>query len=133
MPHIPESALQDQSHPFWAKFWAKVDVGITVDQIRHLIASNPEHCPFLLWQGATTRNGYGRVISGVGGEMLSQRVAWSFQHLDPVPAGCDVDHRDECFGGKLCMFPGCLVLRPAAGRSKDSQIEKIVRAYNTGW
>lgn len=147
MGSLPQSALEDRSDPFWYRFWGKVmrpsGEGFPLGE-RHYIPTTPEYvqdqirerledltvCVTLDWRGAGTRDGYGRIISGVGGEMLAHWAAWSFFHLDPVPQGCSVTHADWCRGGKQCMWPGCLILRPGRGKMGDERVQKIIRVYN---
>mgnify|MGYP001571489527 CR=1 FL=1 len=148
MGSLPRAALEDRSDPFWYRFWGKVwrPQGATGLALKTVVPASPEYvtewlqrwdnlgpkmsCHSLDWTGAQTRDGYGRIISGVGGEMLAHWAAWSFYHLDPVPDGCSVTHAAWCRGGKLCMWPGCLILRPGRGKMGDERVQKIIRVYN---
>jgi hypothetical protein len=56
--------------------------------------------PCLLWTGATTPDGYGRIWAD-GRARRVHRVAWEAEH-GPIPAGLDLDHR--C-GVRACCNP----------------------------
>lgn len=134
MASIPADALEDHSHPFWLRFWSRVgQLPKRVDDC--LILLKPETCPTatddsFLWRGGQTRDGYGRVVSGVGGEMRAHHLAWSFYHRDPVPDGCDVTRGPWCKGGKLCLWPGCLVLISSRTMGTNEIARRLIQAYN---
>ena len=132
MSSVPDEALSDPSHLFWNSFWGKVGkmpLQVSVD----LVNTEPETCPqdSYLWLGGTTRDGYGRVVAGVGGEMRAHHIAWSFRTHDPVPSGTAVTHADWCRGGKLCTWPGCMwITFSRSEKSPSLVLSRLVRAYN---
>src|SRR3990167_3182369 len=135
MAAIPQSALEDHSAVFWHRFWQHTGRGIPQNVEAELCVFEPKSCrakDYFLWLGGTTRDGYGRCVTGVGGEMRAHYVAWSFFHLDPVPEGCDIVHASLCKGGKLCMWPPCLLIVQARGpRSKGKAVSAaLLKAYN---
>lgn len=53
----------------------------------------------LIWTGADTGRGYGRITVN-GKLMMAHRYAWEREH-GPIPDGMEVDHKDHC--DTLCV------------------------------
>lgn len=76
------------------------------------------------WQGATNKQGYGRVYVPGQGTQLVHRVAWAEEH-GPIPAGVVIRHR--------CDNPPCTQLEHLTdGTQADNVQDAVERARMTG-
>ena len=130
MASVSREALNDPLHDFWRAFWKKVE-NHTPEQVMADLQIVPNGvCPDgYLWTGGVTRDGYGRVVTGVQGEMRAHHVAWAFMHLDPVPAECDVIHARWCTD-KLCCWPGCQLVVVSKQFTTNSTVLLLMKLYN---
>src|SRR3990167_1660760 len=130
MASIPSEALADGSHDFWRAFWKKVE-NHTPEQVMadlHIVPSGV--CPNgYLWTSGVTRDGYGRVVTGVQGEMRAHHIAWAFLHRDPVPPECDVAHARWCTD-KLCCWPGCQLVVTSKRFTANITVQRLMKMYN---
>lgn len=80
----------------------------------------PEGDCLVIFSGALTDYGYGRIYVSGRGVVLTHRLAWELEH-GPIPPGVKVLH--HCDNPPCCNAHGCLFL----GTSRDNTMDALAK------